>query len=110
MKKLALSLLILLLAVLSAFAVYAWRSFAQLDGEIQLQGLREPVQVRRDQADVTHIQATSPQDAWFALGFVHAQERSWQLAFNRRLMHGTLSEVLGPATLDVDRQIGRAHV
>ena len=34
MKKLALSLLILLLAVLSAFAVYAWRSFAQLDGEI----------------------------------------------------------------------------
>ena len=103
MKKLALSLLILLLAVLSAFAVYAWRSFAQLDGEIQLQGLREPVQVRRDQADVTHIQATSPQDAWFALGFVHAQERSWQLAFNRRLMHGTLSEVLGPATLDVDR-------
>jgi penicillin amidase len=34
---------------------------------------------------------------------VHAQERSWQLAFNRRIMHGTLSEILGPATLETDR-------
>ena len=44
------------------------------------------------------IQAQSARDAWFSLGYVHAQERGWQLEFNRRVMHGELSEVLGPAT------------
>ncbi|HXE46995.1 MAG TPA: penicillin acylase family protein, partial [Ramlibacter sp.] len=39
----------------------------------------------------------------FALGWVHAQERGWQLEFNRRVMHGELSEVLGPATLETDK-------
>ncbi|WP_418515009.1 penicillin acylase family protein [Delftia sp. PS-11] len=84
-------------------AVYAVRVQPVLDGELILAGLEQPVQVRRDAADVTHIEAGSPQDLWRALGHVHAQERGWQLEFNRRLMHGTLSEVLGPATLDVDR-------
>jgi acyl-homoserine lactone acylase PvdQ len=57
----------------------------------------------RDPADVTHIKAQSPRDAWFALGYVHAQERGWQLEFNRRVMHGELSEVFGPATLETDK-------
>jgi acyl-homoserine lactone acylase PvdQ len=42
-------------------------------------------------------------DTWRALGFVHAQERGWQLEFNRRLMRGELSEILGAATLDTDK-------
>ena len=37
------------------------------------------------------------------MGYVHAQERTWQLEFNCRLMHGELSEILGPATLDTDK-------
>jgi len=45
----------------------------------------------------------SPRDAWLALGYVHAQERGWQLEFNRRVMRGELSEVLGEATLDTDK-------
>jgi penicillin amidase len=68
--------------------------------------------VQRDAADVTHIQAHSAQDAWFAMGFVHAQERTWQLEFNRRLLRGELSEVLGPATLETDklmRTLGLRH-
>ena len=89
--------------VMATSSLYAWRALPQLDGSLQVTGLKQPVQVLRDAADVTHIQAQSAQDAWFALGYVHAQERSWQLAFNRRVMHGTLSEVLGPATLEVDK-------
>ena len=97
--------LLLLLAVLLAavLAVYVYRSFPALDGELKLAGLGAPVTVARDAADVTHIQAQSPHDAWLALGYVHAQERGWQLEFNRRVMHGELSEVLGEATLETDK-------
>ncbi|MDP1953079.1 MAG: penicillin acylase family protein [Polaromonas sp.] len=97
--------LLLLLAVLlaAALAVYVYRSFPALDGELKLAGLGAPVTVARDAADVTHIQAQSPHDAWLALGYVHAQERGWQLEFNRRVMHGELSEVLGEATLETDK-------
>ncbi len=87
----------------SAAAVYALRTQAQLDGRLPVAGLAQPVQVRRDAADVTHLAAQTPQDLWHAMGFVHAQERTWQLEFNRRVMHGTLSEVLGPATLETDK-------
>lgn len=94
-------LLVVLLA--AAIAIYVYRSFPALDGELKLSGLTAAVSVARDGADVTHIKAQSPRDAWMALGYVHAQERGWQLEFNRRVMHGELSEVLGEATLDTDK-------
>jgi penicillin amidase len=84
-------------------ALYVQRALPVLDGQIAVGGLREGVRVQRDAADVTHIQAHSAQDAWFAMGFVHAQERTWQLEFNRRVMRGELSEVFGPATLETDK-------
>lgn len=93
----------LLIALTALLAVYVWRAFPVRDGHAQLPGLSQAVVVERDPADVTHIRAHSALDAWRSLGYVHAQERGWQLAFNRRLMHGTLSEVLGPATLDTDK-------
>lgn len=86
-----------------ALAVQMLRSLPQLDGQWQLPVLAEPVSIGRDASDVTHIQAASPLDAWRAMGFVHAQERGWQLEFNRRIMHGQLSEILGPATLGTDK-------
>jgi penicillin amidase len=95
-----------LAALLCAIAVAAWyarSSLPQTDGVLRVPGLRADVQLRRDASDVTHIQASDPRDAWMALGYVHAQERGWQLEFNRRIMRGTLSELLGPATLDTDR-------
>ncbi|MCW8197636.1 penicillin acylase family protein [Verminephrobacter aporrectodeae subsp. tuberculatae] len=87
----------------SGAAVYARRSLAVLDGTLQVTGLRAAVRVLRDAADVTHIRAQTPQDAWFAMGYVHAQERSWQLEFNRRVMHGELSGIFGAATLATDK-------
>jgi penicillin amidase len=94
----------------AASAIYVWRSFPTLDGELRVPGLSAPVQVRRDASDVTHIDAQSVADAYFALGYIHAQERSWQLEFNRRVMHGELSEVFGPATLDTDRLLRRLGI
>ncbi len=102
-KRLGAVLLLVAVAGLLALGWYVWRSFPQLDGQLRLAGLKAPVSVRRDAADVTHLRAATPHDAWRALGFVHAQERGWQLEFNRRVMHGKLSEILGEATLETDK-------
>lgn len=96
-------LAVLALAVLSAGVVYTVRALPQLDGRLAVAGLQVGADVRRDGADVTHIRAQNDQDAWFALGWVHAQERGWQLEFNRRVLRGQLSEVFGEATLDTDK-------
>jgi penicillin G amidase len=103
LRKSLKAIAVLLALLLVAAAVYVWRSFPRLDGEMRAPGLAAPALVRRDSSDVTHIQAQSAADAAFALGWVHAQERGWQLEFNRRVMHGELSEVLGPATLETDK-------
>lgn len=118
MKWLGRLVLLLLAAALVAggvMAVHLLRSMPKLDGQVQLPGLSAPATITRDAADVTHIEAASALDTWRALGFVHAQERGWQLEFNRRLMRGELSEILGAATLDTDKLmrtlgiIGMAH-
>ena len=103
MKRTALALVATALLVGAGAAIHVQRSFAVLDDKLAVPGLAHPVQVLRDAADVTHVRAQRPQDAWFAMGYVHAQERSWQLEFNRRVMHGQLSEVFGPATLKTDK-------
>lgn len=102
-KRLGYLLVALLLAGGVALVVYGQRSLIQTDGELQIPGLLKPVRVQRDASDVTHIFASDPRDAWMAMGYVHAQERGWQMAFNRRIMRGTLSEVFGEATLPTDR-------
>jgi penicillin amidase len=102
-KRTALALVATALLAGAGAAIHVQRSFAALDGKLAVAGLARPVQVLRDAADVTHVRAERPQDAWFAMGYVHAQERSWQLEFNRRVMHGQLSEVFGPATLKTDK-------
>jgi penicillin G amidase len=96
----------LILAILLALAAgYAWlrQSLPQLDGTVTLSGLKAPVDIVRDRYGVPHIYAGSVADAYFALGFVHAQDRLWQMEMNRRIGSGCLSEALGPATLDADK-------
>lgn len=93
----------LLVIALVAVGVYIYKSFPTLSGEAKLAGLSGEVNIRRDLSDVTHIEAKNTLDVWRAMGYTHAQERSWQLEFNRRVMHGELSEILGSATLETDK-------
>jgi penicillin amidase len=86
-----------------AFQIYVLKSIAPMNGHLQLNGLSAAVEIKRDVSDVTHIHAQNPIDAWRALGYVHAQERGWQLAFNRQVMHGELSEWLGEPSLETDK-------
>ncbi len=102
-KKIGRGLLIVLGVVALVMAIYVWRSLPQLSGSLQAAGLQQAVQIKRDASDVTHIFAQTDTDAAFALGYTHAQERSWQLETNRRVMHGLLSEIFGPATLETDQ-------
>lgn len=74
-----------------------------VEGELRLQGLEDGVSVVRDVHGVPHIRAASLHDLWFAQGFVHAQDRLWQMEVGRRTLAGTLSEVLGERALEGDR-------
>jgi penicillin G amidase len=84
---------------------YYWlrKPLAQTQGTLQLPGIEAPVEIVRDRAGVPHIYATNSHDLMFAQGFVHAQDRLWQMDFQRRLVAGRLSEVMGAVTVPVDR-------
>jgi len=92
-------------AVLLAAAawLYLRQSLPQVDGELRLAGVVAPVDVLRDQYGIPHIYAASIEDAVFALGLVHAQDRLWQMEMNRRIAAGRLSEVVGAGGLEIDR-------
>ncbi len=75
------------------------------DGEIVLAGLAQPVEIRFDAAGVPTIYAGDERDAAFALGYLHAGDRLFQMEFQRRLASGRLSEVVGPATVETDRMM-----
>lgn len=98
-------LALLALALLMALVLWALlaRSLPPLSGELRLTGLDAAVRVQRDASDVTHVFAHSRTDAWRALGFVHGSERAWQMEMNRRVIHGTLAEILGAQALPTDR-------
>ncbi|WP_038055741.1 penicillin acylase family protein [Thermus amyloliquefaciens] len=97
--------LALLAVLLLALGVYATlrASLPQAEGRIALKGLSAPVEVVRDGRGVVRVRAQTLEDLLFAQGFVHAQERLWQMEFQRRVGQGRLSEVLGEATLPQDR-------
>ncbi len=75
----------------------------QFEGKLCLPGLENSVEVIRDQWGVPHIYARSKHDMLMTQGFVHAQDRMWQMEINRRLATGRLCEILGPLALDTDR-------
>ncbi|MFK7931820.1 MAG: penicillin acylase family protein [Myxococcota bacterium] len=82
------------------------RSHPSLDGAMTASGVQADLTIRRDANGVPHIQADSEQDAWFGLGYVHAQDRLFQLDLNRRIAHGHVSELLGERALDLDTFVG----
>ncbi len=99
-----LGVLLVLLAI-AGVAGWLWlrTSLPQTRGTIALRGVTAKVDIMRDANGVPHIFAARPDDAFFALGYVHAQDRLWQMEMMRRLGAGRLSEIFGKATLRLDR-------
>jgi penicillin amidase len=87
----------------AALVVWAWSTLPKTAGEVKLAGLAGEVEIFRDGHGVPHIFADNTNDAYFALGYVHAQDRLWQMEFTRRLGAGRLAEVTGEAGLGADR-------
>ena len=83
--------------------LYLQRSLPQIDGTTTIAGISAPIDIVRDADAIPHIFAANTLDGLFGLGYVHAQDRLWEMEFQRRIGFGRLSEVLGAATLPQDR-------
>jgi penicillin G amidase len=105
--RLALRILGILLLALFVSAVGAYlylrQSLPKTGGEVAIAGLQNDVEVLRDRHGIPHIYASFVADAYFALGFVHAQDRLWQMEISRRIGSGRLAEVFGREALELDR-------
>ena len=101
--RLLFALVVLVMLALAAAYFYLRGSLPREEGQIRLGGLEKPVEVVRDVYGVPHISAASVDDAIYALGFVHAQDRLWQMEVNRRTAAGRLAEVFGASALEADR-------
>ncbi|MBD9441595.1 penicillin acylase family protein [Pseudomonas sp. PDM04] len=103
MKRLLIALagLIVVLAVVVGGYVYSKQPTRQ--GMVELQHLQGSVTVRYDERGIPHIRADNETDLYRALGYVHAQDRLFQMEVLRRLARGELAEVLGPKLLDTDK-------
>jgi penicillin G amidase len=107
LRVLALVLAVLILTVLASGLFLHHRlqaSLPQLDGERRMAGLSAPVEIERDDLGVPTIRAASRLDAARALGFLHAQDRFFQMDLLRRQSAGELAELVGRGALEMDRE------
>lgn len=94
---------VLLIATVGLWLWYRQASLPEQEGTLVERSLSRPVKIVRDDAGVPVITAQTESDALFALGYVHAQDRLWQIEFNRRIGQGRIAEIVGPAGVDADR-------
>src|SRR5829696_4801919 len=91
-----------LLVLAIAGYTYLRRSLPAADGTSIKAGVSQPVSITRDEHGVVMINAKTDRDAFFTMGFAHAQDRLWQLELNRRIAAGRLSEIFGRKTVSQD--------
>ena len=101
-KKIALFLFLFLIVLVLALVGYAFYTKPKYDGELALKNIEKTTTVYFDDFGVPHIYASSQKDAMVALGYVHAQDRLWQMELMRRIAPGRLSEIFGSVALQND--------
>ena len=106
-NSIAVVITIIILLTVGGFVFYNMLSdsLPQYDGEIKVAGISNTVEIYRDSMAVPYILADTEEDAAFALGFIHAQERIFQMDIVRRAGAGRLSEILGPDALIFDKML-----
>ena len=103
LRTLLLGLLFLALLAMGAAYAYLQSTKPIYEGEVTLQGIEKEVEVYYDDFGIPHIYAQSEVDAHYTLGYVHAQDRLWQMELMKRLGKGRLAEILGPDLVQMDR-------
>lgn len=101
-KKIALFLFLFLIVLVLALVGYAFYTKPKYEGELALKNIEKTTTVYFDDFGVPHIYANSQKDAMVALGYVHAQDRLWQMELMRRIAPGRLSEIFGSVALQND--------
>jgi penicillin amidase len=96
---------VLTLSVVVVRMVILRRPYPKTDGTLKVQGLTAAVEIVRDSDGVPHIYADTFEDLFFAQGYVHAQDRFWQMDFYRRAGDGRISELFGETTLGIDKYL-----
>jgi penicillin amidase len=95
-----LAIISLIVGVIGFFLVR--RSFPQIDGEVRIPSLDAAVEIIRDTNGIPHIYASTTHDLFMAQGYVHAQDRFWQMDFWRHIGQGRLAELFGSSEVDSD--------
>ena len=104
--RILLAIVVVFVAVLTGIVgSVTLRALPQTDGFLKIKGLEAPVTVLRDGAGIARIYADKPHDLFLAQGYVHAQERLWQMEVWRHISSGRLSELFGKSTIKEDRFI-----
>lgn len=105
------TLAVALIVIGVALAYYLGsRSLPDYDKTLPVAGITADIEIVRDNSAVPHIMALSDRDAFFGLGYVHAQDRLWQLMMMRRTAQGRLSELFGRRTLRTDTLLRRLDI
>ncbi|WP_420404747.1 penicillin acylase family protein [Nisaea sp.] len=107
-KRLAIGVVLAVLGLnfaAAGFLIWLGGSLPQTEGEKRLPGLYGPVDISRDDAGVPLIRAGSLEDGYFALGFVHAQDRLWQMESMRRIGAGRFAEIVGNLSETLGEQV-----
>lgn len=107
-KALIWAVAVLLALVLVLTLVVVWtvrRSFPDYDGELRLAGLSGPVVVYRDDHGIPQVYAKNADDLFRAQGYLHAQDRFWEMDFRRHVTGGRLAELFGESQVETDRYL-----
>src|ERR1700712_3067422 len=94
---------LLLVAGIAVFYVLGRRAWPEVAGRLAAPGLQAPVEIVRVEPGIPHIYAQNAHDLFFAQGYVHAQDRLWQMEFNRIVGQGRVSALFGEGALDIDK-------
>ena len=103
LRRLAISLAMLVVLVLAGVWLYSRMSLPQTDGSALVTGLHAPLRIERDASGIPTIKASSIDDALFGLGYAHAQDRLWQLETHKRIGSGRLAQAFGEPALENDK-------
>ncbi|ALG68303.1 penicillin acylase family protein [Beggiatoa leptomitoformis] len=102
-KRLVLGFFSITLLVVIGSYWFLQTTLPTVTGELHFKGLLAPVTISREPSGVVHIQAENETDLFYAQGVAHAQDRLWQMEFQRRIGAGRLAEILGNKAIDQDK-------
>jgi len=103
-KRILIGVFVLVLLVFSVLYFYLRGTLGRTSGEIDVKGIKSNVIISRNEFGIPKIDAKNKEDMFFAIGYVHASDRLFQMDMIRRLATGRLSEVMGKRTLNIDKR------